>query len=366
MTGRCRYQHAVMWGEAWQRNAGRLKGMVSNIHHLLTFLHCSNWCVVHSLLAAEVWGTDLDMNLYRSFGNLMEAWVNEDRTYFEPDMSGDNSEDPLAPPSDMGNNPRSESVDSGVETTSCYSPCPATSCSVSTDNTETDLFVLQSNETTLASTSQSSVLSSPGPCSSSSSSPRLGLSRAEEVSTALHQKVEQALQRTDAKHLMRSTEVLRRQPAGTFLLKQHTSDSVRCQRSDSCGPRRRVSSLVGIRQMSERRPLSVECEKLRSEVRYSWSQQFKIFAVEMVLQLNTVPWVSAKMFFLDSLRTTFLLVTHSLVYGLAKRQLVSELKDCNTHSQSGFQIQGKACHYPHRIFFLAHDLTPIHLWREAS
>ncbi|XP_061589386.1 uncharacterized protein si:dkey-106l3.7 [Cololabis saira] len=202
------------------------------------------------------------MNLYKSFGNLMEVLVHEDQTYTK--WHGNNSEKTFVPCSDMETNLRSESVDSGVETASCYSPHPATSCSVSTDTAEMDIFLPQMNGPTMASTSQSPVLASPMPSSASSSSPPLCRSRAEEVSSTLHQKVEQALQRTNTKHLTLSREALIRHPRPSSLPKWHTIDIVRCQRSGSCSSRRDNSS-VAIRQTSERRPLSVECYKQRSE-----------------------------------------------------------------------------------------------------
>uniref|UniRef100_UPI0037E7F713 uro-adherence factor A n=1 Tax=Semicossyphus pulcher TaxID=241346 RepID=UPI0037E7F713 len=175
------------------------------------------------------------MNLYRSFGNLMEAWVTEGGRSMDSEWLGLNDEDSPTPSSNL----RSESVDSGVETASSETSFPATSCSVSTDYAEID-----------ASISQSPVLSSPLLLSSASSSPHLSPSGPRESSIALHQKLEQALQRTDSKCLQENSgtptvdEVLRRRP------KRHTSEVVRGQRSS-----------VPARQMSEmcRRPMSMIC-----------------------------------------------------------------------------------------------------------
>lgn len=211
------------------------------------------------------------MNLYRSFGNLMEAWVTEGSLCSDLEWLGNHDEDSPASSSDMGTNLRSESVDSGVETTSSDASFPATSCSISTDNAEIDTFTPTS--------SQSPVLSSPVPYCSSSSSPQLCPSRTQEGSTALHLKVKQALERTDSKRLKDNPEpvtvdeVLRRRTRASFLPKRHTSDLVRGQRSHSFGPRRTVNPSVPVRQMSDiyRRPLSMSCDKqpvqTRSEVR---------------------------------------------------------------------------------------------------
>ncbi|KAM4527311.1 uncharacterized protein PAE49_024216 isoform 2-T2 [Odontesthes bonariensis] len=196
------------------------------------------------------------MNLYRSFGNLMEAWVNESKTCSEPDWLGNNTEDPVTSSADIGTNPRSESVDSGVETDTL---CPATSCSVSPNNTEMDLF----NEG-LTPGSQSPF---PSFSETPSSSPRLCPSRADEGSAAFHLKVEKALQRADSKHLKRVDELRSQQPQESFPSKQHTPESVRCQRSESFCLRRTVNPSAPVRHSSEkhRRPLSVGCVKQRSE-----------------------------------------------------------------------------------------------------
>ncbi|XP_042251666.1 uncharacterized protein si:dkey-106l3.7 isoform X1 [Thunnus maccoyii] len=207
------------------------------------------------------------MNLYRSFGNLMEAWVTEGNLCSDPEWLGNHDEDSAASSTDMGTNLRSESVDSGVETPSSDTSFPATSC-ISTDNAEIDTF-------TQTSTSQSPLLSSSVPPFSSSSSPHICPSRAQEGSTALHLKVEQTLQRADCERLKDNPEpvtvdeVLRRQPRTSFLSKRHTSNLVRGQRSQSLGPRRTVNPSVPVRQMSEihRRPLSLSCGKQAAQTR---------------------------------------------------------------------------------------------------
>lgn len=201
----------------------------------------------------------LEMNLYRSFGNLMEAWVNEENLYPESPT----------PSSDIGANFRSESLDSGVEMASSDTSSAATSCFISADNAEMDAFIPETQGTghAPASASRSLILSSPVPSPSSSSSPRLFPSQPPNSSTALHLIVEQALQRTDSKsqkdksELLTVEEVLRRRPRASFLAKQHTSKLVRGQRSESFGSRRTASPSVPLR------PMSLRCDKPRSEVR---------------------------------------------------------------------------------------------------
>ncbi|CAK6959378.1 uncharacterized protein si:dkey-106l3.7 isoform X2 [Scomber scombrus] len=214
-------------------------------------------------------GKPSEMNLYRSFGNLMEAWITE-RNSCSDSVWLENHEEDSPTSSDMGTNLRSESVDSGVETASSDTSFPVTSSSISTDNAEIDAF-------SPTSTSQSPLLSSPVPSSSSSSSPHLFSSRAQEGSTALCLKVEQALQRTDCKRVKDNSEpvtvdvVLRRRPRASLLPKRHSSDLVRGQRSQRFGLRSTVNPSAPVRQMSEhRRPMSTSFEKqpvqTRSEV----------------------------------------------------------------------------------------------------
>lgn len=186
------------------------------------------------------------------------------------------------PSSDLGTNPRSESVDSGVETASSDTSFLATSCSVSTDNAETDTFAPggEGGGLTPASVPHSPFFSSPVLPSSSSSSPRICPSRTQERSSALHNKVEQALRRSECQRLKDNPEpltadvVLRRRPRASILPKRHTSALVRGQRSQSFDLRRPVNSSVPMRQMSDmcRRPTSLSFDKqpaqTRSEVRY--------------------------------------------------------------------------------------------------
>ncbi|XP_041815638.1 uncharacterized protein si:dkey-106l3.7 isoform X2 [Chelmon rostratus] len=230
----------------------------------------ADFSAVHFLVAVQKqkWregteGERLEMNLYRSFGNLMEAWVSEGGQSSDSEWPGNNDEDSPTPPSDMGTNLRSESVDSGVETASSETSFPA--------NAEIEAFIPETEGLSPASTSQSPVLCSPPPSSSSSSSsPRLCPSRAQEGSVALHQKLEQALQRTDSKHRKAEPftvdEVLRRRPRSSFLPKRHTSELVRGQRLESFGLRRTVNPLVPARQTC-RRPLSMNCDRHPAQAR---------------------------------------------------------------------------------------------------
>ncbi|XP_062269543.1 uncharacterized protein si:dkey-106l3.7 [Platichthys flesus] len=203
------------------------------------------------------------MNLYRSFGNLMEAWVNEGGTY--PGSP--------TPSSDTGPNFRSESVDSGVETASTDTSFPASPSTTSADNAEIDAFMPERMGLTPASTSLSPVLSCPVPSSFSSSSPSLCPSKSLNGSSALHSRVEQALQRTDSKNQKDNSElltvevVLRRQPRASSMDKLHSTGFVRGQRSDSFGPGRTLNHSASLRQMSEncRRPMSLRWDKLKPE-----------------------------------------------------------------------------------------------------
>ncbi|XP_060916843.1 uncharacterized protein si:dkey-106l3.7 isoform X2 [Labrus mixtus] len=195
------------------------------------------------------------MNLYRSFGNLMEAWVTEGGQGLDSEWPRMNENSPTP-----SSNLRSESVDSGVETASSETSFPATSRSISTDNAEID-----------ATLSQSPVLSSPVLSSSSSSSLNLHPSRDQEESNALHQKLERTLRRTDSKCLKEDSEipkveeVLRRRP------KRHTSEPVRGQRSvsESFCLRRTVNPSALTRHITEmcRRPPSMTCDEQQSQTR---------------------------------------------------------------------------------------------------
>ncbi|XP_030005036.1 uncharacterized protein LOC115429587 [Sphaeramia orbicularis] len=237
------------------------------LHHQFS----SNDCVgrlnpASSVFSGVAWRTQheaLEMNLYRSFGNLMEAWVSEGAP--DSEWLENNDEDSPLSSSDMETNLRSESVDSGVETPSSDMSFPVTSGLLSA---ESDTFTAEKEDgLTSASTSQSPVLSSPATLHPSSSS---CLSQ-QQGSTALHLKLEQALQRTESKKENNKTltvdEVLRRRPRASVLPKRHISDVVRGHRSDSFSLRRTVSPSVLVKQMSEthRRPQSMTFGKLPTQ-----------------------------------------------------------------------------------------------------
>lgn len=229
---------------------------------------CINWCTCSCCESeAEEEGRHLEMNLYSSFGNLMEAWISEGGQCSYSEVLGNNDEDPPTPSPHMETNLRSESVDSGVETASSDMSFHATS---STENTEIDTFTPVREGDGFTQASESSVLSCLTPSSSISSSPCLCPSRDQEDSITLHQKVEQALQRTNSKHLkdkpepLTVDELLRRRPQASVLPKPHTSEVVRRQRSESFGMRRMVNPLVPMRQM-RRRPMSMISDKLPSQ-----------------------------------------------------------------------------------------------------
>ncbi|XP_034565977.1 uncharacterized protein si:dkey-106l3.7 isoform X2 [Notolabrus celidotus] len=188
------------------------------------------------------------MNLYRSFGNLMEAWVTEGAQGLDSEWLGINNEDSL----EASSNLRSESVDSGVETASSETSFPVTSCSVLTDNSEIN-----------ASTSQSPVLSSPVFSSSSLSSPHLYPRRAPDI---LSQKLELTLQRADSKCLKENSELPTMDEVPRM---RHTSELVRGQRSESFGLRRTVNPSASTRQMSEmcKRPVSISYNMQQAQTR---------------------------------------------------------------------------------------------------
>ncbi|XP_034402671.1 uncharacterized protein si:dkey-106l3.7 isoform X2 [Cyclopterus lumpus] len=205
------------------------------------------------------------MNLYQSFGNLLEAWVTEEGQSSDPAWLENNDEDLPTSSSDVGTNLRSESVDSGVETASPVMSLPPTPSSVSTDTAEIDTFTPKRDGLlSPASTSQSPVLCSP--VSTSSSSPHVRPSRTRADPTALHLKVEQALKKTHSMHLnnvrepTREDELLIRRPRA-FGPKRHTSELMRGQSSPIAALKRTVNLSLPRRQMSVicRRPLS--CEK---------------------------------------------------------------------------------------------------------
>ncbi|XP_072311467.1 uncharacterized protein [Eucyclogobius newberryi] len=176
------------------------------------------------------------MNLYRSFGNLMEAWVSEAAQ--EPDWLERNEDDPPSPPSDADTNVCSESVDSGVETASSDISFPTASMSV-----DLDPFTPPP--------SQCPVLSFPA--ISSSSTPSLMSNRSI---------VEQALLRVESFREKRKVgsvdEVVMRRPLSSLFPQRHTSDLARGQRSGSFVLRKTSNSSLLVRHTSEaqRRPQS--------------------------------------------------------------------------------------------------------------
>ncbi|XP_032395564.1 uncharacterized protein si:dkey-106l3.7 isoform X1 [Etheostoma spectabile] len=206
------------------------------------------------------------MNLYSSFGNLMEAWVTKEDQCLDSAWLGNNDEDPTTPSTHVGTNLPAESEDSGVETASSVTSFTATFSSVFMENAEMDTFAPETEVggLTPALTSQSPV---------SSSSPRLCPSRVQEDATALHLKVELALQKTEAKCLKNNREpltvdgMLRQPPRASFLPKRHTSDLVRGQRSESFSLRRTVNPSVSTRQMSEMRRMFMTCDEQLAQKR---------------------------------------------------------------------------------------------------
>ncbi|XP_071769665.1 uncharacterized protein LOC139922918 [Centroberyx gerrardi] len=222
------------------------------------------------------------MNLYRSFGNLLETWVTEGVPCSDPEqdkwLGGDCGNSLTAPP-DMGPNLRSESVDSGVEMASSDTSLPSPHCSVSMGNTEIDTVTTEREEDRLtpASTLQSSVLSAPSSAPSSSLylCPRTAQTP-QEGSMALHLKVERALQRTEPRcQSLRNNpeshtdDVVLRRRTHSSLAKQRASTLVKGQRPESFGMRKTVSSSVPSRQMSEpcRRPLSLYHDNLPAQTK---------------------------------------------------------------------------------------------------
>lgn len=169
------------------------------------------------------------MNLYRSFGNLMEAWVAEEGQCSYSELLGRNDETSPSPSANL----RSESVDSGVEMASSDMSFHATCSSVSTDTAELDGFTPDREGSARA--SESSVLSCPSP--SKPSSPCLPPSGAQDHSDILHQKVEAALQRSNSKHLKDKPALeIRRRDSRAH--QRPTSESLRGQRSDRFDLRR--------------------------------------------------------------------------------------------------------------------------------
>ncbi|XP_037340523.1 uncharacterized protein si:dkey-106l3.7 [Pungitius pungitius] len=174
------------------------------------------------------------MNLYRSFGNLMESWVADAGHYSDAARLGSNGEDLPTPSSDTGTSPRPDSVDSGVETASSVMSSPATPSSVTTDNAGREAHGLTS-----ASPSQSPTLSS-----SSSSSPVLGASGAPRVSV---------------------DEMLMRRPRASTGPTRHASWVARGQRSRSFALKRSANAPVPTTQTSEPRRRSIACCDIQAD-----------------------------------------------------------------------------------------------------
>lgn len=166
------------------------------------------------------------MNLYRSFGNLMEAWLTEEGQGSYPE--GDNGEAASSPPTNL----RSESVDSGVEMASADASFHATSSPVSMDNAELDGFTPER-------ASEPSLLSRRSP--PNPFSPCLSPGGAQDQAALLHRRVEAALERSHSKHLKNKPECLtapeipRRHSRAH---QRHHAEPARGQRSDRFDLRR--------------------------------------------------------------------------------------------------------------------------------
>lgn len=187
------------------------------------------------------------MNLYRSFGDLMEAWVAEEGQCSYSELLGNNGEGSPFPSANL----RSESVDSGVEMASADMSFQATSSS--TDNTYG--FTPGGEGSTGA--SESSALSCPSP--SNPFSPCLSPSGALDHSATLHQKVEAALKRSTSKHLTDKPECLtavethRRHPRAH---QRYSTESLRVQRSDRLDLRQMCNPSEPMRLTRRRRSVT--------------------------------------------------------------------------------------------------------------
>lgn len=179
------------------------------------------------LLSTGSSGPRVEMNLYRSFGNLMEAWVTEESQRSHSELLGDNGEAASSP----STNPRSESVDSGVEMadTSFH----ATSGPVSVDNAELDGFTPERGAP------EASLLPCPSP--PDPFSPCLSPGGAQDHAALLRHRVEAALERSHSKRLknkpecVTAAEIHRRHSRAH---QRHHAESVRGQRSDRLDLRR--------------------------------------------------------------------------------------------------------------------------------
>ncbi|KAM9794830.1 uncharacterized protein ACBT44_018723 [Syngnathus typhle] len=136
------------------------------------------------------------MNLYRSFGNLLEAWVAEQEpdTELLEDFPNDSPTCSSPSSSGMERNVRAESVDSGVETASTDTFCLTSS--LSTEMAEMDSFA-SGNDNFGPFLSLGSASLPPCPPPAAISQPRR-LSRIQ-GSVIFNTKLKQALQRTESR-----------------------------------------------------------------------------------------------------------------------------------------------------------------------
>ncbi|XP_034048763.1 uncharacterized protein si:dkey-106l3.7 isoform X2 [Thalassophryne amazonica] len=183
------------------------------------------------------------MNLYKSFGNLLETWVTEEDACCESEWTEiKNQESPLAS-SYAGAHMCSESVDSGVETASSDTS-PATCYPELTDGADMDAVAPDGNgdKLTFDSPSESPVFYVP-------SSP---------LRVESHLKLEQALRRIDPKHSRCNSQADDREWSRSSLPpKRYSSVLVKGQNSGGLRESRAITELVPIRHMSTRnkRPL---------------------------------------------------------------------------------------------------------------
>ncbi|XP_057675846.1 uncharacterized protein si:dkey-106l3.7 [Corythoichthys intestinalis] len=154
------------------------------------------------------------MNLYRSFGNLMENWVAEQNPY--PDLLDNIPEDSSPSPSRKIDT-RAESVDSGVETASTDTLFPTSSLSI--DMADLDSFASGHGYDYKAISSLGSAslpsYSAPRALSKPASPNRV------QGSAALNQKLRQALQRSESRRQSRQLSTDR--PQTRYPLKRSES-----------------------------------------------------------------------------------------------------------------------------------------------
>lgn len=176
------------------------------------------------------------MNLYRSFGNLMEAWMIEGALDSYSDApAGSHDEDPQSPSSHVEAEQRWESLDSGVETSSSD-----VSSSSPADNTEP-----------------------PGGCclAQVSPSPPPSPSGSQVVHVSLQQRVEQVLQRTSPQHLKEKQEPV----TAATVLRRLPRASPASRRSESFDHRGSEVRLRNSGRPLRRRPASMIVDKLPSQ-----------------------------------------------------------------------------------------------------